>query len=127
MPNETDPTGASDKRRAHVIAMRRAFAGTQSDRPMPGAPTRLPNGEWMQRVMVDLPEAMHLELEDLAAARGVPTGQLMREALVAFGVAEEAHVVGIRDGSYRADDDGDGDVGERSAATSAGLPGKVSA
>ncbi|WP_141243984.1 hypothetical protein [Sphingomonas lenta] len=86
------------------LAMRRRLAGRRGDRPHGGAPTRTKSGEWMWRTTLDLPEAMQLELEALAAAQGVPEDQIVREALVAFGIGDLSHVPGVCDGTYSDDE-----------------------
>lgn len=85
------------------LALRRRLAGRRGFRPDDSPPTRTTDGEWMWRTTLDLPEAMQLELEALSDAHGVTVDQLVREALVGFGIGQALHVVGIRDGTYSDD------------------------
>lgn len=86
------------------LASRRKLAGRRDFRPSGGDATRTVDGEWMWRTTLDLPEAMQLDLEALATMHGVPEDQIVREALVAFGVGHASHVVGIQDGTHSDDE-----------------------
>lgn len=86
------------------LARRRGLAGTRGYKPSGGDATRTSGGEWMWRTTLDLPEAMQLELEALANAQGVTEDQVVREALVAFGIGNASHVAGVRDGSHSDDE-----------------------
>ena len=81
------------------LALRRMLAGRRNCRPDNPPPTRTTDGEWMWRTTLDLPEAMQLELEALATAQGLPENQIVREALVAFGIGRASHIVGVQDGT----------------------------
>lgn len=85
------------------LAGRRRLAGQRNFRPDNPPPTRTTDGEWMWRATLDLPESMQLELEALATAQGIPEDQIVREALVAFGIGRASHIVGVRDGTYSDD------------------------
>lgn len=93
-----------EEQRATELALRRRFAGTRWDRPTGGDPTRCENGEWMQRFVVDMPEAMRAALDERAQACGITSDQIIREALVADGIGDASHVVGIQDGTARSED-----------------------
>ena len=86
------------------LARRRGLAGRRGFRPSGGDATRTADGEWMWRTTLDMPEAMQLELEALAKAQGVTEDQIVREALVAFGLGNASHIAGIRDGRHSDDD-----------------------
>lgn len=98
------PPISPEQQREFDLGFRRRMAGTRSYRPEGAPPTRLPSGEWMQKTVFDLPEAMVIQLEELAEREGIPADELVRAALVAAGVGDASHVVGIQDGSS-ADDD----------------------
>lgn len=108
----TDAIDLSDLKRSLPIevtaeqdlAVRRRLAGRRGYQLSGGDPTRTTKGEWMWRTTLDLPEAMQLELETLATAQGVTEDQIVREALVAFGIGNLSHVAGICDGSHSDDD-----------------------
>lgn len=57
----------------------------------------------MQRLVIDLPDAMRIALEDRAEARAVSVDQVIREALVVMGIGDASHVVGVQDGTVRTD------------------------
>lgn len=103
-PSTRRPT-SPEARREEELALRRAFAGTSADWSRGGPPTRLPSGEWMQRICLDLPEAMRTALEEHAGSGQDRIGEIIRAALVAAGIGEASHVAGICDGTYA--DDGE--------------------
>lgn len=85
------------------LFVRRALAGSRDSLRGGGPPTRTINGEWMWRTTHDLPEAMQLRLEALAEERGVTEDQIVREALVAFGIGDASQVEGVQDGTHSDD------------------------
>lgn len=87
------------------LTSRRRLAGSRGYQPSGGYPTRTTDGEWMWRITLDLPEAMQLELKALATAQGVTADQVVREALVAFGIGNASHVAGICNGSHSDDEE----------------------
>ena len=101
LPNPRAPISHRIDRRA----LERNLAGTRLMRRVDGGPpTRLPSGEWMHRIALDLPEAMLDALKE-RAGEGTPLGQVIRSALVRDGIGGAAHVLGICDGTYA--DDGE--------------------
>ena len=89
-------------KRAH----RRRMAGTSMVRTVDGgAPSRTSTGDWMQRIALDLPEAMLDTLNERAEKDEISTGEVVRAALVAAGMGDPSHVTGICDGTYADDAD----------------------
>lgn len=85
------------------LAIRRSIAGTRGLQVSGGRATRTTTGDWMWRTTLDLPEAMQLELERLSTAQGITKDQIVREALVAFGIGDASHIAGICDGTHSND------------------------
>lgn len=96
------------------LAARRSIAGVRGLQAGGGNATRATDGEWMWRTALDLPEAMQLELEAHATTQGVTKDQVVREALVAFGIGDASHIAGICDGTH-SDDDPQAELNTKSA------------
>ncbi len=95
------PRRSEAELREEDLQLRRRFAG-RSDEGADGhrgPATRLPSGEWMQRIALDLPHDMRLALELRAEQGGVSEDQIIRGALAAAGIGDAGHVIGIRDGT----------------------------
>lgn len=101
----TSKTPRSPRRPVDMRALRRATAGSRSFlRVDGGPPTRLASGEWMQRIAIDLPEAMRDAILERAEGDDAKVGEVIRAALVAAGIGDPSHVAGIRDGTHSDDD-----------------------
>lgn len=86
-------------------AFERSFAGTRLARRVDGGPpTRSPSGEWMQRIALDLPEAM-LDALEKRAVEAISLSEVVRAALAKDGIGDVSHVAGICDGSYADDEE----------------------
>lgn len=87
-------------------AFQRSLAGTRLVRQVDGGPpTRSTSGEWMQRIALDLPEAMLDLLTESAGGDQTLMGELIRAGLARTGIGDASHVFGIRDGTYADDED----------------------
>lgn len=85
-------------------SLRRSEAGRYRSSYSGGAPTRSPDGEWMVRTEVDMPDDMLAAIEERVGGMGTgQISQLIREALVAYGVGDPSHVPGICDGTHSDD------------------------
>ncbi|RDE04203.1 hypothetical protein [Sphingomonas aracearum] len=79
--------------------LRLLFAGTKwSDPGHGGDPTKTEAGDWMIRVMLDLPYPMLASLEAKAGSHNV--GELIRAALVTAGHGTGSDIVGVRSDRY---------------------------
>lgn len=97
---ETPPYASADP----STDLRLLFAGTDWSEPGHGGyPTRTEAGDWMIRVMVDLPYPMLASLEAMAGSHDI--GELIRAALVTAGHGSESDVVGVRSDRYATRDE----------------------
>lgn len=85
---ETPPYASADP----STDLRLLFAGTDWEA-----------GDWMIRVMVDLPYPMLASLEAMAGSHDI--GELIRAALVTAGHGSESDVVGVRSDRYATRDE----------------------
>ena len=84
--------------------MRLLLAGTEWSEPGHGGhPTRTEAGDWMIRVMLDLPYPMLASVEAKAGSHDI--GALVRAALVDAGHGSEADIVGVRSDRYATRDE----------------------
>lgn len=97
---ETPPYASADP----STDLRLLLAGTDWSEPRHGGyPTRTEAGDWMIRVMLDLPYPMLASLEAQAGSHDV--GELIRAALVTAGHGSRTEIVGIRSDRYATRDE----------------------
>lgn len=97
---ETPPYASADP----STDLRLLLAGTDWSEPGHGGyPTRTEAGDWMIRVMLDLPYPMLASLEAQAGSHDV--GELIRAALVTAGHGSDADIVGVRSDRYATRDE----------------------
>jgi hypothetical protein len=84
--------------------LRLRFAGTKWSEPgHGGSPTKTEAGDWMIRIMVDLPYPMLASLEAKAGSPDI--AELIRAALVTAGHGSKADIVGVRSDRYATDEE----------------------